>query len=301
MDLTAELYGSLEQAGDPAVAGQIRAALMWVPTFAAVLVRVGAMFVFSPLFGSGRVPRRVKGMFAVVLALAVTPTMPQVAWPETIFQLAAAIAGEILFGLAMGMVLSLIFVGAQWAGQMAGQQLGFDLGAVVDPQFGAAGSVVSDLYFMLALVIFLALRGHHAVLLAMTESFDALPVFTAGVGPGGVELVWGLFAGMTVLAAKLTAPIVVTMLMADVALGFVSKTMPQLNVMSAGMSLRSLLGLLMIATGLVFTSEVMTDALLDGMSDLRRTYVTPWTAPAAGVGGAGGSGAGGGGEGVGGG
>lgn len=282
MDLPADIYGSVLDAGDPAVAAQLRAALMWVPTFAAVMVRVGAMFVFSPLFGSGRIPRRVKGMFAVVLALAVTPTMPPVAWPETIFQLAVAVAGEVLFGLAMGMMLSLIFVGAQWAGQMVGQQLGFDLGAVVDPQFGAAGSVVSDLYFMLALVIFLALRGHHAVVMAMTESFNALPVFTAGVGPGGVELVWGLFGGMTVLAAKLTAPIVVTMLMADVALGFVSKTMPQLNIMSAGMSLRSLLGLVMIAAGLVFTSEVMTDALLDGMADLRRAYVTPWTTGGAG-------------------
>lgn len=266
----------LAQAGDAAMAGEIRSALMYVPTFAAVLVRVGAMFVFAPLFGSGRIPKRVKAMMALVLAAGVAPSMPMVAWPESIFELAAAIGGEIMFGLAMGMILSLIFVGAQWAGQMTGQQLGFNLGEVVDPQFGGAGSVVSDLYFMLALVIFLTLRGHHAVLMAMRESFDALPVFTAGVGPGGAEMVWGLFASMTILAAKLTAPIVVAMLMADVALGFVSKTMPQLNVMSAGMSLRSLMGLLIIATGLVFTSQVMTDAILDGMADIRQAYVTPW-------------------------
>lgn len=261
---------------------QIRYALTFVPTFAAVLVRVGAMFLFAPLFGSGRIPKRVKAAIALVLALAITPTVAKVAFPPTVFHLTAAIAGELLFGLAMGMVMSLVFVAAQWAGEVLGQQLGFTLGAVFDPQYGGAGSVISDLLYMLTLVIFLALRGHHAMLMGLRDSFEALPLFTAGMAGvgGGLEIVAGLLLGCTSLTLKLAAPVLVAMLVSDVVLGFVSKTMPQLNVMSAGNSVRALLGMLVIAAGLTFTSETMTDALLDSISNVRKAWITSWATSA---------------------
>lgn len=253
--------------------GEIRHALIFVPTFAAILVRVGAMFIFAPFFGSGRIPRRVKGAMAMVIALALTPTVHTVAFPGTIYGVVSGVAGEMMFGLAMGMVMSLVFVAAQWAGEVIGQQLGFNLGAVFDPQYGGAGSVVSDMLFMLTLVIFLCLRGHHAMLMGLRDSFDALPLFTAGIGNGALEMLTGLMLSCTILTMKLTAPILVAMLVSDVVLGFVSKTMPQLNVMSAGMSLRSLLGILILAAGLVVTNETMTGAILDSMSNIRWAYI----------------------------
>jgi len=275
-DGISNLAGSI---GDAQVEAQIRWALLYVPTYMAVLIRVGAMFVFAPLFGSGRIPKRVKAMLAMAIAAAIAPTVGVVAWPGTVFELSVAVAGELMFGLAMGLVMSLVFVGAQWAGDIIGQQLGFNLGAVFDPQFGAASSVVSDMMFMLTLVIFLGLRGHHAMMEGLQDSFGALPLFTAGMGPGGIELVWGLMQGCTALAIKLTAPVLVTMLVTDVALGFVSKTMPQLNVMSIGMSMRSLTGLMVIAAGLVITNETMTEAIRDSMYDVKKAWVTRWDAP----------------------
>jgi flagellar biosynthetic protein FliR len=277
----------LAQAAPGTSDAEIRSALIYVPTYVAVLIRVGAMFLFAPFFGSARVPRRVKGLLAVTLAATMAPSVGVVEWPGSIFELSAAIAGEMLFGLAMGMVMSLVFVGAQWAGEMIGQQIGFNYGAVLDPQFGVSGTVVSDVLFMLTLVIFLALRGHHAMLEGLHASFSALPPFTAGVGPGGAEMVWGLMHGCTILAIKLTAPVLVAMLVADVVLGFISKTMPQMNVMSIGMSLRSLLGLLVIAAGLTLTSETMIDAVWDSMHEVRRAWVLRWDDPQH-VGGAGG-------------
>lgn len=273
------LFNPVQVAGDAQMEAQIRWALMYVPTFIAVLIRVGAMFIFSPLFGSGRIPGRVKGMLALVLAATMAPNVGVIAWPDTLFHLAVAVVGEIMFGLAMGMVMSLVFVGAQWAGEMIGQQLGFNLGAVLDPQYGVSGTVVSDMLFMLSLVTFLCLRGHHAMLEGLNASFKALPLFTAGMGPGGIELMWGLMQTCTILAMKLTAPILVAMLVSDVALGFVSKTMPQLNVMSIGMSMRSLLGVMIIAAGLVITNETMTDAIRDSMYDVKQAWVTRWDSP----------------------
>src|SRR4051812_12277327 len=101
-----------------------------VPTFVLVFFRLAGMMLFAPLFGSARLPRRVRAMLVLVLALGVTPGVPHVDLPGNTWQLAAAIGGEMAFGLAMGMALSLVFVAAQWAGELIGQQMGINLGGV---------------------------------------------------------------------------------------------------------------------------------------------------------------------------
>ena len=109
-------------------------------SFVLVVFRLAGMMLFAPLFGSARIPRRVKVMLVLVLGLGVMGGMKQsVSLPDNTWQLAAAIGGEMAFGLAMGMVLSLVFIAAQWAGEMIGQQMGINLGSIFDPQFGGRG------------------------------------------------------------------------------------------------------------------------------------------------------------------
>src|SRR5215204_4286981 len=109
--------------------------LNFVPTFVLVFFRLAGMMLFAPLFGSSRIPRRVRALLVLVLALGVMPGVPKAALPDNTWQLAVAIGGEMAFGLAMGMALSLVFVAAQWAGELIGQQMGISLGGVLDPQF----------------------------------------------------------------------------------------------------------------------------------------------------------------------
>ena len=57
-----------------------------VPVYVLVLVRIGAMMIFAPMLGSARIPRRVKAMLAMILALVVAPSvaapaaLPQTTW-----------------------------------------------------------------------------------------------------------------------------------------------------------------------------------------------------------------------------
>ncbi len=103
-------------------------------------------------------------MLALVLAVGMFASVdkpPRL--PETTWEAAVGIGGEMAFGLAMGMVMSFVFIAAQWAGEMIGQQMGFNLGEVFDPQYGEQGSIIGDLYFMLTLVVFLVAGGHRAM------------------------------------------------------------------------------------------------------------------------------------------
>src|SRR3954469_13680796 len=136
------------------------------PGFALVFIRVAAMMVFAPLFGSAKIPKRVKALLAIMIALGVGQGIPlPQQMPQTTWEIAIGIGGEICFGLAMGTVMSFVFIATQWAGDMIGHQMGLNISEVLDPQFGAAGSLVGDMYFMLTLVIFLAVGGHRTMLL----------------------------------------------------------------------------------------------------------------------------------------
>ena len=257
-------------------------ALQFVPVFVLVVFRLAGMMLYAPLFGSTRIPRQVRVMMLLVLAAGITPGIhPPAMLPETPWGLALGIGGEMAFGLAMGMVLSFVFVAVQWAGEIIGQQMGLNLGEVFDPQFGGQSTVMGDLYLMFTLVVFLLIRGHHSMIRGVRASFDALPLLSVGVTHDVLTLLLDLFHATTVLAFQLAAPVLVTMLVVDLVLGLIGRTIPQMNVMSAALSIRAAVGMLVVCLGMYLTSDVIQRGIERSMQQVRVGWVTPPSAPAA--------------------
>jgi len=246
--------------------------VQYVPTFVLVFFRILGLMMFAPLLGSTVIPKRVKGLFAAVLALGIAPGIATLAdVPGTTWELSLGIAGEMLFGVTMGMVMSFVFIAAQWAGEIVGQQMGLNMGAVFDPQFGQSGSLVGTMYFMLSQVIFLSppINGHHAMLRGLRQSFDTLPLLSVGVTRDLLDMILGLLTASTMLAVQMAAPVLITMIVVDLAMGFVGKTMPQLNIMSAGLSIRAILGMILLVIGLMLTGQVIQHAMERNSGSIR--------------------------------
>ena len=253
-------------------------ALQFVPTFVLVVFRLAGMMLYAPLFGSARVSRRIRVMLVLVLAAGITPGVrPPAALPDSTWGLAIGIGGEIVFGLAMGMILSFVFIAVQWAGEIIGQQMGLNLGEVIDPALGGQSSVMGDLYFLFTLVVFLLIGGHRAMIRGVRASFDALPLLSAGINHDLLNVLLDLFRSATVLAVQLAAPILVTMLVVDLVLGLIGRTIPQMNVMSAALTIRAALGILIVWIGLTLSGDVIRSAIDRSMEQVR----LGWTAPAA--------------------
>src|SRR5687768_11679454 len=185
---------------------------MLLSTFVLAFFRIAGMMLFAPLFGSSRIPRRVRVMLALVLAMGIAPGLKPTELPTNTWLLTAGIAGELAFGFAMGMIQSFVFIAVQWGGEIVGQQMGFNLSEVFDPQFGGQGSIIGDMYFMLTLVVFLTVGGHHAMLLGLRASFEHLPLLSVGVDLDLFNMLVGFMTAATELAVRLAAPMLVTML-----------------------------------------------------------------------------------------
>ena len=226
------------------------------------------MLVFAPLIGSSAIPRRLRFGLAAVLALGMAESMPILASPPTGWHLALGLAGEALFGIAIGLVLSLVLVAARLGGAVAGQLLGFNLAGTLDPGTDMGANPVGDVYFIFTMFLFLAADGHHAMVLGIRNSFDYVPpLAVGGLGMTGVlDVIAGMILGATSLAVRVAAPLCVAMLIVDLAIGMVGRTIPQMNLMSIGLSLRSIAGLAVIILGLGVAGIVLSSAINDGLS-----------------------------------
>jgi flagellar biosynthetic protein FliR len=247
-------------------------ALQFVPVFVLVFFRVAGLMLAAPFLGSTKIPKRVKIMLALVLAAGLVNRVKNVHLPDNVLLLTFGIGGELVFGMIMGLGLSLAFIAVTWAGEMMGQQMGMNIAETFDPQFGRGGSLVGDMYSMLTLITFLIIRGHHAMIQGLAASFDSLPLLSVGMTKGLFEVFLGLLTSATVLAVKVASPMLVTMLVVDVALGMIGKSVPQINVMNAGLTLRSGLGIGVLIVGLMLTNEVMRGALFDSVSTITNVW-----------------------------
>ena len=232
-----------------------------VPVFVLVVFRLAGVMLVAPVFSSPRTPRRLKALLVLVTAFGVCGGVKAVPLPETTWGLTLGIAGELAFGLAIGMLINLAFVAAQWAGQMIGIEMGLNMSEVFDPSMGSGGSLIGDVYYFLALAVFLTIDGHHELLKGVKASFDHLPLLSLSVDRPLFDALVGMTHSATILALRLAAPMLVTVLVVDLSLGLIGRTIPQFNVMQAGLSVRSIVGMVVVIVSLGLTTGVLKEQI----------------------------------------
>lgn len=225
-----------------------------------VAARLLGLFFFSPVLSSILIPRQYKAMLAMGLALAIYPMLPpelHAIPPVSLVGLAFVLVAEVIIGLFIGMIASLPLFGAQMAGYLMGYKMGLGLAQAYDPLTEANNSVLDQLLYMMALTCFVLAGGLDSVFLAVLRTFETVPM--GAVGPGAAPL--GLFIAVlnasTELAIRIAMPVLVALSLLLVAIGFVMKTMPQINVMSAGFAMKILAGLMMLAAAIFMAADLV--------------------------------------------
>jgi flagellar biosynthetic protein FliR len=174
-----------------------------------------------------------------------------------------------LVGLIIGLGVTILLVGVQLAGMLIGQQAGIALASVVDPSQGFQSTVVGQVYMIVTMLIFLGLGGHRMMIAALLDTFFVVPVLGFGFDESVLVVMANLLSAAFILAAKLFAPVFIALILASMSMGFLSRTMPQLNILSVGFAVRSLSALATAGFALAVSQEVLVDALLDALDVLR--------------------------------
>ena len=225
-------------------------------------VRISGLMLFAPFFGSAVIPARIKAVLTLALTLLLypmvahsIPQLPPGEWPLLVFK-------ELLVGLALGIITSLVFDAVQMAGQILSIQMGYSLINILDPNTMVESTVIATFHQSLAMLIFLRLDVHLWLLRALGNSFEYLPLGSAHLT--SAFTVTALEAGASVIevGVQIAAPVLSATLLTDIVLGLLGKASPQLPLMLLGPAVKSLLGMLVLMAALKYWPDLFRSLFL---------------------------------------
>lgn len=208
--------------------------LQWnVSLFLLILARWAGMVMLAPVFGANGVPAMVKlglaaGVSAVVFPM-ISATNPVI--PSELLPWIAILIKETLMGLVMGFIMNLITYIIQGAGQLIDFQMGFTMGNVIDPLNGMQTPMSGSFLALVATMLLLATDSHHYILAAMVKSYHYIPIDPSGISYSPAFFI-ALIAKVFALSIQIAMPIFGAIFLADVGVGLLTKTVPQLNIFS---------------------------------------------------------------------
>lgn len=247
-----------------------------LPTFFLVLCRISGMMITAPLFGGATIPDRLKAAVVLVVSAATFPMLaPALPRALTLSQVLTGLAGELLIGLLMGMGLSLILLATQMTGMIVGQQAGLALAGAFDPGTEIESSVGGQIYFLTATAVFLLVGGHREILRGVLDSFQSIPVMAFQSHSSMITLLTDLMMSALALALRMAAPMMIALLLANLCLGFLSRTLPQLHILSVGFAVFAVIGILLSGTQIGPAHDVLLDYLAETIEAIRGVLGVP--------------------------
>jgi flagellar biosynthetic protein FliR len=223
---------------------------------AILLVRPGMLVIATPFFGAVSAPPILRVGLTVLIALMLAPVIAMpAALPPAV--LVAAILREVAIGLSLGLAIRVLVFGAEFAGQFAGYAIGLSAGSLIDPQSGVRNNTLAILYANLIVLVGFAGNVHHRLLTALADSYAALPIGLGGVDANLGGHVASMLGFVFVIGVRLAAPVIVVLLVVELALGLVGRVAPSLNVMMSGAPLRLAIGLLVVAATVSAVPQVV--------------------------------------------
>ena len=238
--------------------------LAHVVPFALVLSRVVGIMVFAPLISMASIPLRVRAALAFVLALSIYPVLPAHAGevPDLdLWSMMPAVFGEVLVGAVLGMLASVPLLAMEMAGQIVGHQMGLSLARAFNPTFESQMDVVGQLMFTLAAGVYLAMGGIEVVYLTLARTFESIPTGRIVSAGASMETYIALARSGTELALRVAAPVMGTLVLILIAMGFLMKTMPQINILSFGFAVKILAGLVILTWSLFVIEDALSSQI----------------------------------------
>lgn len=210
----------------------------------------------APPFGGTFAPPQVRIGLAFLLALAMVPTTAMPALGSSV-AIVLIVARELAIGLAIGLAIRTLVTGAEMAGHLTATQIGLTYGAVVDPQSGVRNNVLAALYGNLALITFFAIDGHHALIRALSASYASMPIGVGSVDESLARSVMQMLAVVFVMGVRFAMPVIIVLLVVEVAMGLISRSAPMLNLLVVAAPIRILVGLVVVASVLSAAPSVV--------------------------------------------
>jgi flagellar biosynthetic protein FliR len=232
-----------------------------------ILARVSAFLVAIPILDGSMVPNSFKIFLAFSISLMLLPLVHLTLPPLEIIPLTLGLFGEALIGLIIGFGVKAIFSAVEVGAELSGLQMGFGIANIYNPLSGQTDSVIGRFELMLAFLVFFGINAHHMVIHTLVFSFSIVP--SSGFIPSGslIKHLISISGNIFFLGMKIAVPVTVTLLLANGALGLLSRLVPQINLFMTSFAVTIGLGLIVLGASLSVVVTLIRNQLsgLDGV------------------------------------
>lgn len=215
--------------------------------FLIILARMSGL-ALAPVFNTKNFPRPWK----VALVLMFTYFIWQLGIldtytvPTNTLQYILVIIVELMIGMILSLIALFFFAAVQLAGQLIDTQMGFGIMNVLDPMSGTQAPILGSFKFILAMLVYLQINGHHLFLQALFDSYNFIPIGHVNFHGDFYNFVVFFFGNIFLIGLKLSIPIVGSLIIVDIVMGIMAKSIPQMNVFMVGMPAKIILGFLIL-------------------------------------------------------
>lgn len=240
--------------------------------FMLLFTRFGALFMAVPIFSHMNIPTSIKAAMAFFFTVFFFGAVPPLNIPTDALSLTVAVLGELLFGLAVGIVLQLAFHVITFAGGQISFMMGFSLASAIDPQSGVSMPIVNQFLSLLALMVLLIFDLHHWILLYASESIGSVPLGGFLMTPSLFKYIMHAMTNMFVVGFMIAFPITALSMLADLIFGMLMKTMPQFNLLVIGTPIKIAVSFVVLMVTLGATMMIVTSQTQNAYNFLEKLF-----------------------------
>lgn len=217
-----------------------------IALFLLLLTRNSGIFIISPFFGGMNTPVYFRAGLAFMITLLLFPMLDEnarVSAPPSVLMYALWVLMELFVGWLIGFVAYISLAAITMAGKVMDMQAGFAIVNVMDPTSGQQMPLIGSFLYNLAIIILLVTNGHHMILSGLVESYRLVPIGDVNVGANLPMIIVNYTAGIFLTGMKIAMPVTFAVLLTNVGLGILARTMPQMNIFVVGIPMQIVVGL----------------------------------------------------------
>lgn len=243
--------------------------------FLTILVRIMGAMAFAPIFGNIPVTRRVRLFIGFGVSLAIVTIYPYKPLGYTTFiGYTAILVKELVVGLTLGFTANITLSIINLAGHFIDREMGFSMVSNFDATFNTETTITAEFYSMLVMLIMLISNMHYFILSALADSYELIPIGNVSIDSGTLyDVMIEYMTGYFVLALRISMPILIAIMLLNMALGVMAKTAPQMNMFVVGIQLKIFVGFAALFVIIALLPDV-TNFIYGQMQDVVQKVMT---------------------------
>lgn len=216
--------------------------------FALILFRMIAFIISSAVFGSPSVSAPVKVLLSLVVSMLVFPVVRGglINYELISNEIIGLALRELFVGLCLGFLTRLFFFVVTMTGDLVSVSVGLSASQLFNPMTGSSGNAMDQFYSVLGTLVFLAINGHHMLITSIVESYNLVPVGALSMNVGPFAEIASYGQQVFIMAIKMCAPVLVTILLVNLSMGILGRAVPQINVLVTSMPVTIMLGMTVV-------------------------------------------------------